>query len=105
MQRALIQYRDSKNYDLVREALIKVGREDLIGFDEKCLIPPRKMASPLRTKKNVKNGKERVADQKRVGNNNYGKNRKTTPGAAEIKTEKRKKKTIRNVHKKKTSGR
>ena len=105
MQRALIQYRDPKNYDLVREALIKVGREDLIGFDEKCLIPPRKMASPLRTKKNVKNGKERVADQKRVGNNNYGKNRKTTPGAAEIKTEKRKKKTIRNVHKKKTSGR
>ena len=43
MQRALIQYRDPKNYDLVREALIKAGRKDLIGFDKKCLIPPRKI--------------------------------------------------------------
>ncbi len=40
MQRALIQYRDPKNYKLVREALIKAGREDLIGFDKKCLIKP-----------------------------------------------------------------
>ena len=40
MQRALIQYRNPKNYDLVREALIKAGREDLIGFDRRCLIRP-----------------------------------------------------------------
>lgn len=44
MQRALIQYRNPKNYDLVREALMLAGREDLIGFDKKCLIRPRKMA-------------------------------------------------------------
>lgn len=43
MQRALIQYRDPDNYDLVHEALVKAGREDLIGFDKKCLIPPRKI--------------------------------------------------------------
>ena len=43
MQRALIQYRDPKNYDLVKEALMKEHREDLIGFGEKCLIPPRKI--------------------------------------------------------------
>lgn len=43
MQRALIQYRDPKNYDLVYEALHKAGRTDLIGFDKKCLIPPRKI--------------------------------------------------------------
>lgn len=43
MQRALIQYRRPENYDLVKEALIKTGRKDLIGFDKnKCLIPPRK---------------------------------------------------------------
>ena len=42
MQRALIQYREPKNYDLVKEALLKAGRNDLIGFDKKCLIPPRK---------------------------------------------------------------
>ena len=43
MQRALIQYRDPANYDLVKEALLKAGRADLIGFGTKCLIPPRKM--------------------------------------------------------------
>jgi len=43
MQRALIQYRDPANYDLVKEALLRAGRENLIGFGEKCLIPPRKM--------------------------------------------------------------
>lgn len=42
MQRALIQYRDPKNYTLVYEALQKTGRQDLIGNGEKCLIRPRK---------------------------------------------------------------
>ncbi len=41
LQRALMQYRNPKNYDLVHEALVKVRREDLIGFDKKCLIRPR----------------------------------------------------------------
>lgn len=44
MQRALIQYKNPENYELVKEALIKNGRKDLIGFDKKCLIAPRKMA-------------------------------------------------------------
>ena len=44
MQRALIQYRNPKNYDLVYEALKKEHREDLIGFDKHCLIRPRKLA-------------------------------------------------------------
>ncbi len=42
LQRALIQYRDPKNYDLVAEALRKAGRTDLIGYDEKCLIRPKR---------------------------------------------------------------
>lgn len=66
MQRALIQYRNPKNYDLVREALETAHRTDLIGFDKKCLIRPRR--------------------------------------GEQVKTEERrqtKKKTIRNVHKKK----
>ena len=42
MQRALIQYRNPKNYHLVREALEKAGREDLIGFGPECLIRPRR---------------------------------------------------------------
>ena len=43
MQKALMMYRKPENYDLVKEALIKAGRHDLIGFDKKCLIAPRKM--------------------------------------------------------------
>ena len=49
MQRALIQYRNPKNYYLVHEALIKAHREDLIGSDPKCLIravPPRAGKTP-----------------------------------------------------------
>ena len=42
IQRALLQYRRPENYELVYEALVKAGREDLIGFDKKCLIRPRK---------------------------------------------------------------
>ena len=43
MQKALMMYRKPENYDLVKEALIKAGRQELIGFDKKCLIAPRKM--------------------------------------------------------------
>ncbi|MCH4040172.1 MAG: YgiQ family radical SAM protein [Eubacteriales bacterium] len=43
MQRALIQFRDPKNYELVKEALLEEHREDLIGFEKTCLIPPRKI--------------------------------------------------------------
>ena len=75
MQRALIQYRNPKNYELVREALVSAGREDLIGFDKKCLIRPRQTAAEQKTSKEQK---------------------KTTAGKTSVK-----KKTIRNVHKKK----
>jgi hypothetical protein len=44
MQRALIQYRNPKNYDLVVEALRKADRLDLIGFDKKCLVRPRQFS-------------------------------------------------------------
>ena len=42
LQRALIQYRNPKNHDLTREALRRAGREDLIGYGEKCLVRPVK---------------------------------------------------------------
>ena len=45
MQRALIQYRNPENYELVKEALLKNNRADLIGFDKHCLIPPRPLAA------------------------------------------------------------
>ena len=40
MQRALMQYRSPANYALVKEALVKAGRTDLIGFTPQCLIRP-----------------------------------------------------------------
>jgi radical SAM superfamily enzyme YgiQ (UPF0313 family) len=42
-QRALLQYWLPENTDLVRKALIKAGREDLIGNDKKCLIQERRL--------------------------------------------------------------
>ena len=41
MQRALLQYRAPRNYDLVHEALVEAGREDLIGYGPRCLIKPK----------------------------------------------------------------
>ena len=38
-QRALLQFSLPQNYNLVREALIKCHREDLIGSGPHCLIP------------------------------------------------------------------
>lgn len=55
MQRALLQYRDPKNYKLVYRALIKAGRGDLIGYDKKCLIKPYNNNHNIR--RNNKNGK------------------------------------------------
>lgn len=43
MQRALIQYKKPENYKLVKEALFKAGRSDLIGFGQDCLILPRQI--------------------------------------------------------------
>jgi radical SAM superfamily enzyme YgiQ (UPF0313 family) len=53
MQRALIQYRKPQNYNLVYEALVKAGREDLIGFEKRCLIRPRQIVNTQRTNKTM----------------------------------------------------
>ncbi len=41
MQRALLQYNYSQNYDLVYKALKQAGRDDLIGHHKKALIKPK----------------------------------------------------------------
>ena len=104
MQRALIQYRNPKNYDLVKEALIKAGRTDLIGFDKKCLIRPREMSwAPNGSHPGQKSGGASPAGKKASGNGaaafrNAGK--PVGPVRSEA-SRPAKKKTIRNVHKKK----
>lgn len=66
MQRALIQYRNPDHYDLVKEALIKSGRTDLIGFGEKCLIKPRKIKAN-NNKKEIKKANKKKKTVKRRG--------------------------------------
>lgn len=73
MQRALIQFKDPKNYELVKEALLKEGRVDLIGFDKHCLIPPRKIEYKAGKAVNSKNKNKSVATTNKP--NNTGKNR------------------------------
>lgn len=76
MQRALIQYRDPKNYELVKEALLENGRADLIGYGKEYLIPPRPwkhgkeegLKNKNNDKNNKKNGKRAVRTDKKTGN-------------------------------------
>lgn len=64
MQRALMQYRKKNNYQIVAEALKEAGREDLIGFDEHCLIRPTKeLATERANERRAKEGKSRVAER------------------------------------------
>ena len=67
MQRALIQYRNPENYELVKEALIKNGRSDLIGFDKKCLIPPRKLEHRYKDKAVTGNDKNSYKGKTKTG--------------------------------------
>ena len=79
MQRALIQYRNPELYRLVEEALKKAGRTDLIGYGPKCLIRP-------------KSAGKSVNANKKTG---------SSAGNGGLKKKITKKKTIRNIHKKK----
>ncbi len=64
LQRALLQWKVPENWKLVREALQKAGREDLIGFDARCLIRPY----PPRAKKvGEKGGEKRPKGKPEVG--------------------------------------
>ncbi len=92
MQRALIQYRNPKNYDLVAEALKIAGRTDLIGFDRKCLIRPQFKKNEKDFQKDWNKNKERTGIKNSVKKDNDKKIEKQRV---------KPKKTIRNVHKKK----
>ena len=67
MQRALIQYRNPRNYDLVTEALKRAGRIDLIGFDKKCLIRPRQFAGEKKQISGKQNNKGLVIKKTEQG--------------------------------------
>jgi uncharacterized radical SAM protein YgiQ len=68
LQRALLQYRNPQNYNLVYEALTKANRQDLIGYGPKCLIRPPKQ--PIEPGKNVK--KRNLSPSRRKPNKKTG---------------------------------
>lgn len=88
MQRALIQYKNPENYELVKEALIKNGRKDLIGFDKKCLIAPRKMAYQA-ADKSIKNKDRKNQTEKRKSKITGQNNRRLEKNKGYAKTGKR----------------
>ena len=65
-QRALMQYKNIENYDLVKEALIEANRRDLIGFGPECLIPSR----PIGQGKMQNQGRNKTG-QSRGGQSRY----------------------------------
>ena len=74
MQRALLQYNRPENRNLVREALVKAGREDLIGFSGDCLVKP----------------------DMRVGSEYYNQNMKNAPKAKNVRNAKNSKNSSKN---------
>ncbi|MEI3209718.1 MAG: YgiQ family radical SAM protein [Lachnospiraceae bacterium] len=94
MQRALIQYRNPQNYDIVLEALKKAGRMDLVGYDKHCLLRPKRHGGK---NQGTSYSKSRAPER---GNDSGHRN---TSGSGNAFGGKRpyKKKAIRNVHKKK----
>ena len=85
MQRALIQYRDPKNYALIHEALEKTGRTDLIGYDKHCLIRPRKgekvAAAPTQnTRKRQATGRKANTSAAKNGKSRTAKRAASTAG-------------------------
>ena len=79
MQKALMMYRKPENYDLVKEALIKAGRQDLIGFDKKCLIAPRKMDRKGEHQGQRSYGKNDKSKNNSIKNGKNSKNNKVVP--------------------------
>ena len=109
MQRALIQYRNPANRVLVREALLKAGREDLIGYGPKCLLRPDQARGDGRAAHRDDNrrvekrsaGRVRGASSGRTADRNNTQSRSQNQEQTQERRPTQKKKTIRNVHRKK----
>lgn len=102
MQRALIQYRNPENYALVKKALLEAGREDLIGYGENCLIPPRPWKNETKTGKDGR--KQRKPGEDGRKQRKPGEERRKEKPVSGKKNGHRKKKAIRHIHQKKKGG-
>ena len=71
MQRALLQFKRKENFPIVREALRKAGRDDLIGTSRSCLVPPEGVKTATEYAQIRREKKER--EQRREERNARGK--------------------------------
>ena len=94
MQRALLQYRNPKKYDIVYEALVEAGREDLIGFGPKCLIKPKEGSKNRSFSKGSKNKEKHIQKGKSMPakNGNQSGHSRTNKGKLKTATPKGKRK-------------
>ncbi len=87
LQRALLQYNRPQNAPLVREALTKLHREDLIGFGAECLVRPEPSykSRNTHTKENQKQNGKNAPAVKAKNKFESNKNSKNTPASAKSK--------------------
>ena len=89
IQRALMQYKNPANRELVLEGLKMTGRMDLVGYGPKCLIRP--------LRENHGGQQHTQGSSRNAKNSRNSKNNKNSSASA-------KKNTIRNIHKKNSGG-
>ncbi|MBZ0311356.1 YgiQ family radical SAM protein [Clostridium butyricum] len=113
MQRALLQYRNPKYYNLVYEALVEAGRTDLIGDGPKCLIRDKKKCNGNGNKNSFLHDKSKVVsgklnNSKKISrNNNRNSDKNSKLGSAKAKDNSANKNYLgkKKTNKSKTSGR
>ncbi len=67
MQRALLQFNRPENASLIRKALYQCGRDDLIGYGPKCIVPPEGSGKRTHTPLSARNKKADIPDKKANG--------------------------------------
>lgn len=72
MQRALMQFSVPENHKVVKEALIKARREDLIGHGDKCLITPSPIRNRTKTTNKVVKTSPKTQDSRQNTPHNLG---------------------------------
>ncbi|MGL4741600.1 MAG: YgiQ family radical SAM protein [Sarcina sp.] len=100
MQRALLQFSNPKHYNIVHDALMMAGREDLIGNGEKCLIRSkedryRERHGIARKKSHGKNAMQR---KNSVSKDPYANMKTDKPSKGKLKNEKSASKSDKRVN-------
>ena len=86
LQRALLQFNRPQNADLVREALTRAGRTDLIGHSNDCLVRPANTRTP--SQKAPQKGKPRTERGASNSRNSHNGSKKSSAAGSPRRTSK-----------------